>query len=359
MLAILLAALALATAQPDAGRSEASIIVERIERAHAAHETLADTLFAASAEERLMREILDDLGAGAPWPEDLHARLQAVGDARQARLDAASEKTDFEALTGEERGAIVLVKQLALHTLDAGLAADLADIARPHAGSSGLTEQEFEMMERSAALLADHEPPVATAPPDPALLASFDARFETWAPLARELGGLFGRDQLARFLWSGETSADIDPGERRAVNATLRLVERVDRTNMARVEQLLDEMSFNDIHSGSETVADLIAMIVHHAGSQAQKRALLTQIEPLAREGAFSGSHYALMHDRVARADGGLQRYGTQASCGADGQFVIADVEDPEDLDERRSRMGLDPMDDYLARLRQMYGRCG
>ena len=53
------------------------------------------------------------------------------------------------------------------------------------------------------------------------------------------------------------------------------------------------------------------------------------------------GESYGLMYDRLAINEGRPQRYGTQMTCKA-GKFVIdlENLEDPENVEERRRAMG-------------------
>ncbi|HYD05463.1 MAG TPA: DUF6624 domain-containing protein, partial [Reyranella sp.] len=68
---------------------------------------------------------------------------------------------------------------------------------------------------------------------------------------------------------------------------------------------------------------------------------------------------YAMLYDRIATTEGRPQRYGTQGTDCADGRYVTPrDVEDPENLDARRSAIGLQPMAQYLEQQNRLYGRC-
>jgi hypothetical protein len=54
-------------------------------------------------------------------------------------------------------------------------------------------------------------------------------------------------------------------------------------------------------------------------------------------------------------AEGKQQEYGTQAR-GWKGQYVARELRDPDGVDERRARMGLGPLDAYLAQMRDTLG---
>ncbi|WP_241236657.1 DUF6624 domain-containing protein [Xanthomonas sp. BRIP62415] len=65
----------------------------------------------------------------------------------------------------------------------------------------------------------------------------------------------------------------------------------------------------------------------------------------------------ALLTDRVLRAQGKPQRYGTQFVTDPDGSKSLAPTEDLAGLDARRRRMGLPPMDQYKRMLEDVYHR--
>lgn len=57
----------------------------------------------------------------------------------------------------------------------------------------------------------------------------------------------------------------------------------------------------------------------------------------------------AYLEDRVAVNQGRPQIYGTQVSGCQDGRMVPAPIEDEGNVDQRRARVGLEPLADYLA----------
>lgn len=63
----------------------------------------------------------------------------------------------------------------------------------------------------------------------------------------------------------------------------------------------------------------------------------------------------ALLTDRVLRAQGKPQRYGTQFKPGADGSMVLEPTEDEAGLDARRRAVGLPSMAVYKRMLGEAY----
>lgn len=65
--------------------------------------------------------------------------------------------------------------------------------------------------------------------------------------------------------------------------------------------------------------------------------------------GEIADADYALMYDRLAVGDGRPQRYGSQFACEGR-RSVVADLENPETVDERRAAMGMSTMAQNAAR---------
>ncbi|MHA6719464.1 DUF6624 domain-containing protein [Sphingomonas sp. RS6] len=98
--------------------------------------------------------------------------------------------------------------------------------------------------------------------------------------------------------------------------------------------------------------ADFAAwLLVQHADAdpsfQAHVLNLLAPLVPLKETHALN---YAYLFDRVAVNSGRPQRYGTQGRCATSGKWEPRSVEAPEQLDERRAAVGLEPEAVYAAR---------
>ena len=81
----------------------------------------------------------------------------------------------------------------------------------------------------------------------------------------------------------------------------------------------------------------------------------LALIEPAALAGKFDRQRYAMLFDRVAEMEERPQRYGSQDMC-VGGQRFPYTLEDASIVDQLRADMGMDTMEEYWARMREMYG---
>jgi hypothetical protein len=95
-------------------------------------------------------------------------------------------------------------------------------------------------------------------------------------------------------------------------------------------------------------------LIVQHADTPLQKR-FLPSIEAMAQRNEALWSEYALMYDRIAVAEGRLQRYGTQMHC-VDGRMIPQPTEKPDQLEVRRAPIGF-RWPDYASYLAN-FGAC-
>jgi hypothetical protein len=95
-------------------------------------------------------------------------------------------------------------------------------------------------------------------------------------------------------------------------------------------------------------------LVVQHAiGDPALQRACLTLLEDAAARGDAELRQAALLHDRICFFERRPQRYGTQFDWDEHGQISPWTLEDPEHVDTYRSRVGLEPLAEQLARIRQ------
>ena len=94
-------------------------------------------------------------------------------------------------------------------------------------------------------------------------------------------------------------------------------------------------------------------LLTQHADRTPEfQREVLTRLQALPPE-KTSQKNLAYLWDRVARADGRPQRYGTQGGCHADGSWEPHEVEDPAHLDERRTALGLLPIAEHTQQIRK------
>jgi hypothetical protein len=73
---------------------------------------------------------------------------------------------------------------------------------------------------------------------------------------------------------------------------------------------------------------------------------MLAKLEALPA-GQTDGKRLGYLVDRVAGAEGRAQKYGTQGQC-KDGQWIPHESEDPQNLDQRRASLGMEPIAEHM-----------
>lgn len=96
-------------------------------------------------------------------------------------------------------------------------------------------------------------------------------------------------------------------------------------------------------------------LLVQHADRDpAFQQQVLDRIMPLVESGEVSSREIALLTDRVLVNAGAPQRYGSQLAA-INGKWEPKPMEAPEQVDQRRARLGQMPLADYLCVAAQMF----
>ncbi|MEO8140678.1 MAG: DUF6624 domain-containing protein, partial [Gemmatimonadota bacterium] len=170
--------------------------------------------------------------------------------------------------------------------------------------------------------------------------------------LQRELLTRVASDQAVRDTFAAQLRATgtLTP----AVVASMRAVDSV---NLAWLKPQLRSAGFPTRAQVGKEAVQAAALLVQHADAEPTFQAeVLPLIEAAYRAGDLTGQEVAMLTDRVAKAQGRPQRYGTQTT-GIDGRIVFDPIEDSAHVDARRASMGLPPLAIYKQLLDSMYGR--
>lgn len=119
----------------------------------------------------------------------------------------------------------------------------------------------------------------------------------------------------------------------------------LDSINLFQVKGILDNQGFPPrlIVGRHNTV---LFYVVQHADLEVQEK-YYPKFEEAANAGNLSWRVLCLMTDRIRMRKGLKQIYGTQITSGKDGESILYEVEDYDNLDKRRQKIGLEPIKDY------------
>ena len=125
--------------------------------------------------------------------------------------------------------------------------------------------------------------------------------------------------------------------------------KEMDSRHIARLVENVEEHGWPGLGLVGEKASGGAFLILQHADLTIQKEYL-----PLLRAATEAGeakSHdLPLLEDRILMADGEKQIYGSQLTRGADGRPELWPIDDDAHVDERRARVGLEPLAAYLKR---------
>lgn len=131
-------------------------------------------------------------------------------------------------------------------------------------------------------------------------------------------------------------------------------VLEVDSRHLQRMKQIVEQRSWPGKSLVGEDGANAAWLLVQHA---TQDPAFMKRCRDLMKrameKGEASPQDFAYLEDRVRLQRGKPQLYGTQFIQDSKGRLVLQPLKDPEDVDERRRKMGLMPLAEYEAQLRR------
>jgi hypothetical protein len=163
--------------------------------------------------------------------------------------------------------------------------------------------------------------------------------------LQRELVRLGMLDQTARVGFTAESVSDT---------ALMRTLVSLDSLLTSRLRAIVREQGWPTRTMVGASGARAAFLIVQHSPSNAFQREMLPLLSAAAENEEASPGDAAMLEDRVLTDEGKPQRYGTQFRI-VDGELIPYPIEEPETVDERRARVGLMPMAEYVKLLEETY----
>lgn len=128
-------------------------------------------------------------------------------------------------------------------------------------------------------------------------------------------------------------------------------MEAVHRQNAARLITVLDRYGWPGKSLVGPEAAEAAWLIAQHAiGEPDFQRRCLRLLEEAANLGEVPAWQPAMLEDRIRMFEGRPQLYGTQLEPDEEGQLKPYPIEDSEHVEERRRRVGLEPLSARLSR---------
>ncbi|AGZ40980.1 hypothetical protein AFR_13470 [Actinoplanes friuliensis DSM 7358] len=126
---------------------------------------------------------------------------------------------------------------------------------------------------------------------------------------------------------------------------------RVTVRNGDRLAEIIDDHGWPTAELVGREAARRAWLVAQHADRQLhlQRRALALMTETV-HAGKGDNTQLAMLHDRILVNEGRPQIYGTQIAGIVDGVPVPWPCENPEQMDQRRAEVGLEPFAAHVAK---------
>jgi membrane dipeptidase len=141
-------------------------------------------------------------------------------------------------------------------------------------------------------------------------------------------------------------------------NVDKKLIEElhaIDAKNTARMKEIIAAHGWPGKSLVGTTGAHNAWLLIQHADRDPPfQKQCLELLKAAVAQSEASGKDLAYLTDRVLLADGKKQVYGTQFTQ-VNGNYEPRPLEDPDQVDDRRKDVGLEPLAEYAKRLREVY----
>ena len=165
-------------------------------------------------------------------------------------------------------------------------------------------------------------------------------------PLVAELDSIYTEDQKYRL--------QIDEIEKKygwesnQMKAHWKIINEKDSVNLIKIKSLLDKYGWLGTDVIGEQGNSTMFLVIQHSDVATQDKYLPIMREAV-KNGKAKGSSLALLEDRVALRKGKKQIYGSQIGRDNDTKlYYVSPLEDPDNVDKRRAKVGLEPLADYV-----------
>ena len=163
--------------------------------------------------------------------------------------------------------------------------------------------------------------------------------------LCADLLSIRDRDQIARY------DALNHPDDKNLEEA----IRKVHRENLERIDAIIREHGWPGASLVGEKASGSAWTVIQHADLATQKTYLPVMVKA-ADADELAWALLATTIDRIQVREGKRQTYGTQFHQ-VNGELVPEQIEDETHVDERRKKVGLQPLAEYAALMKEMYAR--
>ena len=132
------------------------------------------------------------------------------------------------------------------------------------------------------------------------------------------------------------------------IKALLSSMRKADSINTTKVTSIIDQYGWLGADVIGPEANTAIFMVIQHADLPIQLK-YLPIMRAAVKDGRAKPASLALLEDRVALKQGRKQTYGSQISWNmATNEYYVLPLEDPDNVDVRRTAIGLQPLSEYI-----------
>ncbi len=164
-------------------------------------------------------------------------------------------------------------------------------------------------------------------------------------PLVHQLDSIYVDDQKYRQMIGGiEKKFGWESPEMKDL---WKIISKKDSIDLIQVTKILDQYGWlgPDVIGGQGNVT--LFLVIQHSDQKTQEK-YLPMMRSAVKNGKAQGSNLALLEDRIALAQGKKQIYGSQIhKDNKTGKYFVAPIEDEANVNKRRVKVGLGPLEEY------------
>lgn len=164
--------------------------------------------------------------------------------------------------------------------------------------------------------------------------------------LMAQLDTIHQEDQKYRIRLDELLKKSRTESENMELITLIELMDEKDSLNLIKVEKILNEYGWLGANVIGKQGNKTLFLVIQHSDLETQLRYLPIMREAV-KNGNAKGKDFALLEDRIAVKQGKRQIYGSQIKIDGD-EFYVYPLIEPEKVNERRSKVGLEPIEDYI-----------
>jgi hypothetical protein len=138
-------------------------------------------------------------------------------------------------------------------------------------------------------------------------------------------------------------------GDSKEMKDLWRIMAEKDSLNRIKVEIILNKYGWLGKDVIGEDGNTTLFLVIQHSDIATQEK-YLPMMREAVKNGNAKASSLALLEDRIALRQGKRQIYGSQVAWSMiTNEYYVLPLDDPDNVDKRRAKVGLQPLSDYLG----------